>query len=144
MKAANWQKFDKINLYNLFAINNRNTKIVILMENADMNETLKDLLEMEGFDVKTLDNFKDTKELLTKEKQDLIIIDGDMEGFNYELVSELKELQSQIKVILLFSKPTLEDAINGIRFSISDLLIKPIDFYRLRKSLLKISDKSKS
>lgn len=79
-------------------------------------------------------------EILEKESVDLIFLDlrlPDIEGI--DLLREIRQLDDEVLVVLLTGHPNLDSAIESVKLSASDYLIKPIkpaELIRVCKRLL--------
>lgn len=126
-----------------------NEKILDIDDDVDVLEARKIVLEQNNFDVVQATNIKVAKEILEKEKIDLIILDvmmeKDSDGFNFAQWAKMDEKFKQIPIIVATSvsqrtgfKFDVEK--DGAFLPVEKLLEKPIDpdhLIETIKSLLK-------
>jgi DNA-binding response OmpR family regulator len=112
-------------------------KIILVEDDINLGFLLVDFLQTNGFEVKLyrdgisgLDGFKSNL-------FDFCILDlmlPKMDG--YTLAEKIKELNSEIPVIILTARSMKEDKIKGFRIGIDDYITKPFDeeelLYRIR------------
>lgn len=102
--------------------------ILLVEDSATQAQTLQNLLENDGFEVRVAENGRVAIELIKARKPDLILTDivmPDMNGF--ELCSEIKgrEETLDIPVILLTSLTNPEDIIEGLACGADNFITKP-------------------
>jgi two-component system, LytTR family, response regulator len=111
--------------------------IIVEDETLAQNVIQSHLQKIPGFELVAIcGNALEAKELLSKEKVDLIFLDiqlPGMTGLNF-----LRTLQNPPLVIL--TTAYAEYAIESYEFNIADYLLKPISFERFSKSINKIID----
>ena len=101
--------------------------ICIIEDNLTMVESLKDLLESEGYEVDYFLDLREIDDYLTLNKYDLIILDlmlGDFDGLDF-----LKTIRNEIKrpIVILTAKNGKEDELRGLRLGADDYIKKPFD-----------------
>lgn len=119
------------------------TKIILVEDDANLGFLLVDFLEANGFDVKLyrdglsgLNGFKTTDFNFCILDLMLPNIDG------FTLAEKIKELNSEIPVIILSARSLKEDKIKGFRIGVDDYITKPFDeeelLYRIRAIMNRI------
>lgn len=101
--------------------------ICIIEDNLTLVESLKDLLESEGYEVDYFLDLREIDDYLTLNKYDLIILDlmlGDFDGLDF-----LKTIRNEIKrpIVILTAKNGKEDELRGLRLGADDYIKKPFD-----------------
>ena len=101
--------------------------ILIIEDNKALVESLKDLLENEGYGVCYYLDLREIDDYLILNKCDLIILDlmlGDFDGLDF-----LKTIRSEIKrpIIILTAKDSKEDELRGLKLGADDYIKKPFD-----------------
>nr|WP_072537809.1 response regulator transcription factor [Anaerococcus mediterraneensis] len=101
--------------------------ICIIEDNLALVESLKDLLENEGYGVDYFLDLGEIDDYLILNKYDLIILDlmlGDFDGLDF-----LKMIRSEIKrpIIILTAKDGKEDELRGLELGADDYIKKPFD-----------------
>ena len=99
-------------------------KILLIEDSYDIKEVLTYTLEKEGYKVFLSSTIKETKELLSKEKFDLLIIDVNLpDGSGFNLFEDIKDLN--IKAIFLTARDEENDIVQGFNLGIDDYITKP-------------------
>lgn len=113
-------------------------KILIIDDERDFVEGLKDRLAFEGFDVITAFNGQDGLELTRREKPDLILLDVMMPKIDGYMVCRLLKFDEKyqgIPIIMLTARSLDEDRDIGLSSGADDYTTKPIDFDVLLKKI---------
>ena len=101
-------------------------------------------LEQKGYNLTSCTNGTDAIELVKKSNFDIIFLDENMPGINgLETLSEIKQLQSNLPVVMITKSEEeyiMEEAIGS---KISDYLIKPVNPNQILLSLKKNLDHSR-
>ncbi len=93
-----------------------------------------DDLRNEGYRVDCAFDGQGGLDLFQINRHNLVITDLEMRGMGgNELAQKIKDIDSQVKVIILTGYGTRESAIESLRLKVDDFLLKPYD----RKELLK-------
>lgn len=101
--------------------------ICIIEDNIALVESLKDLLENEGYGVDYFLDLGEIDDYLILNKYSLIILDlmlGDFDGLDF-----LKTIRNEIKrpIIILTAKDNKEDELRGLELGADDYIKKPFD-----------------
>lgn len=108
----------------------KNHKINILVIDDDkcMCKTLKELLTMEGYNVKYITKSKQTLEVLEEKAYHLIILDLEMPDIRGEdLLKEIKEFYPKIIVIIVTGHPSVDSAVQTLTSGAFDYIEKPFE-----------------
>jgi PAS domain S-box-containing protein len=103
--------------------------VFILDHDASSADTLQELLEKDGYDVKMAASGKDALEAVAMAAPDLVLLDAHLPDTNpFALLGELKksEQAGDIPVIFMTSLDDAETRLAGLE-SGDDLIVKPID-----------------
>ncbi len=118
----------------------RNKKILLVEDDVNLGFLLVDFLETNGFEVKLYRDGLSALNGFQISHFDFCIIDimlPRMDGFT--LGGKIKELNSDIPMIILSARSMKEDKIKGFRLGIDDYITKPFDeeelLYRIRAIL---------
>jgi DNA-binding response OmpR family regulator len=118
----------------------RNKKILLVEDDVNLGFLLVDFLETNGFEVKLYRDGLSALNGFQISHFDFCIIDimlPRMDGFT--LGGKIKELSSDIPMIILSARSMKEDKIKGFRLGIDDYITKPFDeeelLYRIRAIL---------
>lgn len=116
-------------------------KILWVDDEIESLQSQKMFLENKGYDVHTLTNGFDAIDYVKENFVDVVLLDETMPGITgLETLSKIKEVNSQIPVVLITKNETenlMDDAIGS---QISDYLIKPVNPNQVLLSLKKIID----
>lgn len=101
--------------------------ICIIEDNLALVESLKDLLENEGYGVDYFLDLGEIDDYLVLNKYDLIILDlmlGEFDGLDF-----LKMIRREIKrpIVILTAKNNKEDDLKGLELGADDYIKKPFD-----------------
>ena len=100
--------------------------ILVVDDEKNMRASLRDLLEGEGYEVRTIESAEAALELLSKERFFLSILDGQLGGMSgYELLGRIRREWPQMMVLMItaYATPTL--AVEAIKAGAKDYLSKP-------------------
>lgn len=113
--------------------------ILIVEDDDDTRANIRDILELDGYDVHEADSFselfqRDDWDNITVILLDRILKDGDAN----EMLPRLREVAPLVPIVVTTGLPDLEGAIEALREGAYDYLFKPIDPDALRASLRRI------
>ncbi len=106
--------------------------ILIVDDEVDIGNNLKEYLELEGFKALTAENGKQALEIFKENNVDLVVSDivmPEMDGI--QLIKEIKELDIDIPVIIMTAYPTIEYSVEAMKAGAFDFISKPFDFKRV-------------
>ena len=110
----------------------------------DEMESLKSqimFLENKGYDVKSLSNGHDAIDYVKENIVDVVLLDESMPGISgLETLQKIKEIHSQIPIVLITKNETENLMDEAIGSQITDYLIKPVNPNQVWLSLKKIID----
>lgn len=106
--------------------------ILIVEDEQRLAEILKKQLEESGFSVEIAFDGYIGKQLVEKNKYNLIILDINLPLINgYDLCKEIRKTNSNIPIIMLTAFGTPENKIAGFDAGADDYVVKPFDFREL-------------
>jgi DNA-binding response OmpR family regulator len=118
----------------------QNRKILLIEDDVNLGFLLVDFLEANGFEVKLYRDGLSALKGFQISHFDFCIIDimlPEMDGFT--LAEKIKDLNSDIPMIILSARSMKEDKIKGFRIGVDDYITKPFDeeelLYRIRAIL---------
>ena len=116
-------------------------KILWVDDEIESLQSQKIFLENKGYEVHTLTNGADAVDYVKENLVDVVLMDESMPGLTgLQTLARIKEINSQIPVVLITKNETenlMDDAIGS---EISDYLIKPVNPNQVWLSLKKIID----
>lgn len=107
-------------------------RILIVEDEKELQSTIAEGLRLDGYAVDTCDDGKTACELCFIERYDLVILDlnlPEMDGF--EVLQQIREFDSELKVLILSARNTVSDKVQGLDHGANDYLTKPFDFAEL-------------
>jgi PAS domain S-box-containing protein len=112
---------------------------VLVIDNEEIvGNTLCGLLKAEGFDAVMARSGGEGVELLRGRQFDVVIADLLMPGMNgLRTIAALKEVDPDVKVIILTGHATVDSTIAALRQGACDFLLKPIGMAQLRPALMR-------
>ncbi|MHC1731645.1 MAG: response regulator transcription factor [Bacteroidales bacterium] len=122
------------------AENHKHTRILLVEDDVNLGFLLVDFLESNGFEVKLYRDGQSALQGFTRSGADFCLIDIMLPGMDgFTLTARIKELDSNIPVIILSARSLKEDKITGFRLGVDDYITKPFDeeelLYRIRAVL---------
>lgn len=107
-------------------------RILIIEDEQRLASLLKRQFEESGFDAEIANDGFIGKQLVEKNKYNLIILDINLPLINgYDLCSEIRKTNDQIPIIMLTAFGTPDNKIAGFDVGADDYLIKPVEFREL-------------
>lgn len=102
-------------------------KILIIDDEANLRETINELLTYSGYEVYEAENGKDGIEKIKETEPNLILCDIMMPFLDgYGFMDELKKTKfSQIPVLFISAKVSVEDQVKGISLGAKGYIEKP-------------------
>lgn len=112
-------------------------KILLIEDNEAIIKGLKYSLEQEKFEVEIAKDFKTSKDKLSSNEYNLIILDVMLpDGNGFELCRYIKQ-NTKIPVIFLTAKDEEQDVVKGFDLGADDYVIKP---FRTRELISRINN----
>lgn len=111
-------------------------RILIVDDEQRMLESLKFLIERQGYCVKTFANGLDAMAAMAREKFDLCLLDvcmPEIDGF--ALMEKILQLYPEALIVLMTGQATVESAVSALKKGAYDFLRKPFDDTDLMKTL---------
>jgi two-component system response regulator AtoC len=102
--------------------------ILVIEDKDSMREMLSKTLESEGYDVETVRDGESGLEKAREKKYDVVLSDLKLPKIDgIEVLSSLKEMDSDVSVILMTAYGTIEKAVEAMKGGAFDFLTKPFD-----------------
>ncbi|MCM1035220.1 MAG: sigma-54 dependent transcriptional regulator [Paludibacter sp.] len=118
------------------------TRLLIIDDERSIRNTLKDILEFEGYQIDLAENGKQGLEKATSATYDLIFSDikmPEMDGI--ELLAALHESVTETPIVMISGHGNIETAVECIKKGAFDFITKPIDLNRLLITVKNALDK---
>jgi|YNPMSStandDraft_1061717.scaffolds.fasta_scaffold00023_57 two-component system alkaline phosphatase synthesis response regulator PhoP len=112
------------------------TKILVIEDESNIRELLKDNLEYEGYEVYEAEDGETALKMVKESNYDLIILDLMLPKLNgYEFLKGVRKFDRLIPIIILSAKSEEIDKIKGFDLGADDYLTKP---FQIRELLSRI------
>ena len=119
------------------------SKILLLEDDANLNETVTEFLEEEGHEVVSVYDGHEAQEKLYESRYDLLLLDINVPGMNgLELLKESREEGVVAPAIFITSMDSVDDLERGFKSGCDDYIRKPFALKELKirvETLLKRS-----
>lgn len=125
----------------------RKTKILVVDDEPNIVQTLKDRLEMNEYIVATAGNGAEGLKQAQEQEPDLILLDVIMPIMDgHEMLEKLREQAwgQEISVIMLTARSQAQDIARAKACNIDDYIIKPFDLSELLEKIESIIERKKT
>lgn len=116
-----------------------NTMRILLVEDEEqIRKLIKMNLELEGYEVVSVDNGRKAIDIIEGQHFDLMILDvmlPEVDGF--QICQKVRLNNTKVGIIIVSAKDTSQDRINGLKYGADDYLTKP---FNLEELLLRVSN----
>jgi len=113
-------------------------RILLIEDNPNMRDNIKDILELANYKVETAANGKEGIEKIHTKRPDLILCDimmPELDGYGVLHILNSTEDTADIPFIFITAKTTLDDFRKGMNFGADDYLTKPFSGKELLNSI---------
>lgn len=118
------------------------SKILVVDDDAHLRETLRDLLEMEGYKVFEAESGAAAMKMVVSDFFHVILMDFNLtDKTGIEVIKDIRKLNTDSQILMMTAHASLDTAVRAIQESVYDFLIKPVDFNYLRRSIKKAEEK---
>jgi DNA-binding response OmpR family regulator len=109
------------------------SKIFLLEDDANLNETVTEFLEEQGYDVVSVYDGLDAQEKLYESKYDLLLLDVNTPGISgFDLLKEAREGDVEAPAIFITSLDSINDLERGFQSGCDDYIRKPFSLKELK------------
>ena len=109
------------------------SKILLLEDDANLNETVTEFLEEQGHEIVSVYDGNEAQEKLYESKYDLLLLDINVPGINgLELLKESRESGVVAPAIFITSMDTVDDLEKGFNSGCDDYIRKPFALKELQ------------
>jgi two-component system OmpR family response regulator len=110
-----------------------NINILVIDDDKDICDSLKKVLALDGYKIKTISTPKTVLRELGKSTYHLIILDLKMPEISGEnLLKEIRKIDDDIAVIILTAYPSVDSAVQALQSQVFDYIKKPFKNNELR------------
>src|SRR3954469_6268056 len=111
-------------------------RILIIDDEQGIRATLGQLLEFEGYEVRSAANAVDGIAEYAKQRPDLVFLDVKMAGIDgVEALKKIKEADPSAIVVMISGHATIQTAVEATQLGAYDILEKPLDTDRILVTL---------
>ena len=125
---------------------NKNSEVIVIIDDEKrMCDSLSALLTGDGYIVEAFQKSTEAVEVIRKKKIDLVITDIKMPEMNgLEILKVVKEVDSDLPVILMTGYASLDTAIEAVASGAYDYLLKPVEFNHLELAINRALEKRRA
>ncbi|MBW1695858.1 MAG: FAD-dependent oxidoreductase [Deltaproteobacteria bacterium] len=114
-------------------------RILVVDDELIVRDSLKEILEEEGYFVQTAESGAAALEELSKQPYQLMLLDIKMPGMDgVEVLQKAMEIYPKLSVVMMTAYATVETAVEAMKLGALDYLIKPFDDETLTSMILRI------
>ena len=111
-------------------------KIFILEDDINLNETISEFLEEEGYDTTSAFDGDEAEDLMYENRYDLYLLDVNVPGTNgFDLLKKARQNNDKVPAIFITSLNSLDDLETGYKIGCDDYIRKP---FELKELLLRV------
>jgi DNA-binding response OmpR family regulator len=120
-------------------------KILVIEDEPEMRELLKQFLQDENYVVEVAVDFQSGMDKISAYDYDCILLDITLpSGSGLDLLQELKELNKADSVIVISAKNSIEDKVKGLDLGADDYLTKPFHVTELNARIKSVIRRKKA
>jgi two-component system alkaline phosphatase synthesis response regulator PhoP len=114
-------------------------KILLLEDEVNVGSTLRDRLQIEGYEISWAQNVQAAQTFLTELHFPLAILDVNLpDGNGYDVAKLIRDRYASTAVVFLTASGTPEDRIHGLELGAEDYIVKPFHFKELLLRIQKV------
>ncbi len=107
-------------------------KILLIEDEKDLLDSMKSYLESEGYRCETAMDYEKASEKINMYAYDCVVVDITLpKGNGLQIVKELKGKKSEVGIIIVSAKNSLDDKLKGLALGSDDYLTKPFHLSEL-------------
>jgi DNA-binding response OmpR family regulator len=111
-------------------------RVLIVDDEPDAVELLKEFLAAKGYDTMTASNGEDAIRLVKAERPHLILLDVRMPKMNgLEVLRQVRQIDQEVGVIIVTAVDEEETGRQALKLGAFDYIVKPLDLDYLERSL---------
>lgn len=119
------------------------TKILVIDDEKAIRNTLKEILNYEGYEVELAEDGFKALEMMEENKYEVVLCDIKMPRMDgIELLDKIFETQSDLPVIMISGHGTVDTAVEAIKKGAYDFIEKPVDLNRLLITIRNATERS--
>lgn len=119
-------------------------KILVIDDERSIRNTLKEILEFEGFEVDVAEDGMEGIEKFEKGQFDVVLCDIKMPRIDgMEVLGKIHEMDPDATMVMISGHGTIDTAVEAIKKGAFDFISKPLDLNRLLITIRNATDKTK-
>ena len=113
---------------------NKQTRILVVDDEPKLCHLIEELLKLEGCRVDVSISNMEALQMIKENKYQMLITDLKMSGIDgLELIQKARELNPEIRTIIITGSETVETAVQSLKHEIDDDIKKPFSIVELKK-----------
>jgi DNA-binding NtrC family response regulator len=117
-------------------VSNDKPLILVVDDEPDIRELIKDILEDENYEVRIAADGQEAQQIFNEQQPDLILLDiwmPDIDGIS--LLKEFKQQNKNVTIVMMSGHGTIETAVEATRLGASDFIEKPLSTAKLLRGV---------
>lgn len=113
-------------------------RILMVDDDANLRESVRDNLELEGYDVSEAGSQAEALDRVAKGSFDVILMDYNLpDATGIDVIRRIRKTNTESQILMLTAHASLDAALKAIQESVYDFLTKPVDFEHLKRVIAK-------
>jgi len=118
------------------------TRILIVDDDANLRESIRDNLELEDYDCTEAGSGAEAMKAVVTGSFDVILMDYNLpDKTGIEVIHDIRKVHDDGEILMLTAHASLDTAVQAIQEAVYDFLVKPVDFDRLKRSIMKATER---
>ncbi len=119
-------------------------RILVAEDDENLRAGIEEMLREEGYEVESVSNGEEALERIRQGNYDVLLTDLVMPKMNgMELLTEVKKLKPEVKVIIITAFATIESAVEAIKKGASDYIEKPFKINEVQNTIKRVLEEAK-
>lgn len=106
-------------------------KILLIEDNKDISESIKEYLELEDFEIESCNSWDEWLENALNKKYDLLLLDVMLPKVDWFTIAQKLKEKSDMPVIMITAKDAIDDKLLWFEHGVQDYIVKPFDLREL-------------
>jgi DNA-binding NtrC family response regulator len=120
-------------------------RILIVDDEPGVRFGIRDFLELQGYEIEEAESCRDAQHIFRTSRPDIVIADYMLpDGTALDLLPRLKEIDSQIPLLVLTAHGSIDLAVRAIKEGAEQFLTKPIELPTLQVILQRLLEKQRN
>lgn len=121
-----------------------NFRILVVDDELLIRDLLYDFFTTKGWEITVADGGQKAIDYLKNQEFDVVLTDlkmPDIDGM--DLTGRIRNLYQEVPVVIMTGYPSLETALEALRFKVDDYIIKPFNVNQLFKVVQRVAQEKK-